>query len=287
MGETSTRLECRMSLVEIERPSKTAAPGQYLGYSLQQVRLCHHLLRAPDGHSVSLEYLDDVALHRADGSLLLEQCKSALTGNPISDRSEDLWKSLANWSDQCTAGKVAAGTTDFRLYVTPSKTGKLVKLLHDASSRDATMAALLKIKKLIDPKSPDTGCTPHVTRFLKAGDQICRQIIERFQLMMEADPIEGVRESLRATLPTEAVDEFCAAAIGMARDQIDKLIRDKQHPILSTSAFRRRFAAFARKYNLSNLLLSNAPIPSPQDVLAMVGAAPLFVRQLHAIEASR
>lgn len=60
-----------MSLLELEKPLKTAAAGQYLGYSLQQLRLCHHLLKAPDGDTVSLEYLDDVAVHRSDGTFLL------------------------------------------------------------------------------------------------------------------------------------------------------------------------------------------------------------------------
>ncbi|HRO33294.1 MAG TPA: hypothetical protein PLQ03_07780 [Brevundimonas sp.] len=59
-----------MSLAELEPPAKSAAPGQYLGFSLQQLRACHHLFSAPDGDSVSLEHLDDVARHRADGTVL-------------------------------------------------------------------------------------------------------------------------------------------------------------------------------------------------------------------------
>src|SRR5262249_26487933 len=131
-----------MSLVALEKSPKTAAAGQYHGYSLQQVRFCHHLLRASDEQFVSLEYLDDVAVHRSDDSLLLEQCKSALTGNPVSDRSVELWKAFANWADLCSTRSVDANTTDFRLYVTPVKTGKLVALLHEAIS-DATTSSVL------------------------------------------------------------------------------------------------------------------------------------------------
>ena len=70
-----------MSVLNLEKPLKTAAAGQYLVYSLQQLLLCHHLLKAPDGNDASLEYLDDVAVHRADGTLR-EQSKSALSGQP-------------------------------------------------------------------------------------------------------------------------------------------------------------------------------------------------------------
>jgi hypothetical protein len=44
-----------MSLLELEKPLKATAAGQYLGYSLQQLRLCHHLFKTADGDRVSLE----------------------------------------------------------------------------------------------------------------------------------------------------------------------------------------------------------------------------------------
>src|SRR6185312_349079 len=83
-------------------PAKHAAPGQYLGYALQPVRLCYHLLSCQKGAEVSLEYLDDIAVH-SGGSVLLEQCKSALSHNPISNWADDLWKAFANWIELCRA----------------------------------------------------------------------------------------------------------------------------------------------------------------------------------------
>jgi hypothetical protein len=275
-----------MSLLEIEKPSKATAAGQYLGYSLQQLRVCHHLLRAPDGDTVSLEYIDDVAVHRLDGTLLLEQSKSALSGNPAADRAEDLWKTFANWADLCVDGTVDAATTDFRLYITPAKTGALVGQLNGATGTIAVVETLAKIKKLVDPKKPNIGCTPQVTRFLKAGDEVCSVIIERFQLVIEADPIESVREYVRAGLPAEALADLTAAAVGMARDRVDKLIREGQPAIVSATNFRRRFQTFARRSNLTNLLASKAPEPSDTAVEALVNMAPTFVRQLQAINAS-
>jgi hypothetical protein len=195
-----------MSLAELKPPPKSAAPGQYLGFSLQQIRLCHHLLRVPDGASVSLEYADDVAVHWADGSQLLEQAKSALSGNPASDRSEELWKTFANWADQCTEGLDPA-TTDFELYITPVKTGELVMALHAALSTEAVSAVLSKVKALVNPKKPDVGCSPYVTKFLKAGDATCAQIISRFRLVTEHTPIESIREQLRAVLPAETTEK--------------------------------------------------------------------------------
>lgn len=275
-----------MSLLELEKPLKATAAGQYLGYSLQQLRLCHHLLKAPDGDSVSLEYIDDVAVHRSNGTLLLEQSKSALTGNPAADRAEDLWKSFANWADLCVAGTIDPKTTDFRLYVTPIKTGGLVGELHTATGADAIATTLVKVRKLINPKKPDVGCAPQVSRFLKAGDDICGIIIQRFQLATEADPVECVREFVRVGAPSEAQDDLTAAVVGMARDRIDKRIRDKQVPMMSATNFRRQFQTFARRSNLANLLSSKAPEPTNSAIKELVSMAPTFVRQLQVIKAS-
>lgn len=274
-----------MSVATLEKPPKSAAPGPYLGFSLQQLRLCHHLLRVPNGDSVSLEHLDDVTVHRADGTLLLEQCKSALSGNPISDRAEDLWNTFANWADAC-AGGIDPVTTDFCLYVAPAKEGALVRELHGCQTLAAALAILPKIKALIDAEKPAVGCAPHVARFLKAGDSVCAQIIRRFFLTTHSDPLEIIRQPLRAVLPEETLEDFCATAIGMARDAADDLIRKGQAPVVVATDYRRRFRAFVRKHDLSGLLLSNTPVPGLEAIQALVDNQPVFVRQLKAIEAS-
>src|SRR5260370_14509622 len=95
-----------METAVIKASSKSAAPGQYLGYGLQDVRLCHHLLKSPAGCSVSLEFSDDTAIHQPDGTTLLEQAKSALSGNPVSAASLDPSKRFANWRRLCSARQV-------------------------------------------------------------------------------------------------------------------------------------------------------------------------------------
>lgn len=274
-----------MSVVELEKPLKTSAAGQYLGYSLQQLRHCHHLFRVPDGDVVSLEYLDDVAVHRADGTVLLEQSKSALVGNPVSDKSEELWKAFANWAELCIDGAVSPSTTDFHLYVTPAKSGSLIASIHAADEFQAEQA-LTKIKKLVAPSTGNVGCTPFVKRFLAAGDSICLQIIQRFQLVAESDPVESVRQFVRPGAPPEALDDLTAAAIGIGRDRIDKLIRDKKKPVQSALLFRNAFRTFASRSNLNNFLRSTTAAPSADVIQTLVNEAPLFVRQLHAIDAS-
>src|SRR5690606_2147356 len=103
--------------------TKHTAAGQYLGYALQPVRLCYHLLTSPEGAQVSLEHLDDVAIENADGSCLLEQTKSATTQNPLSDWASDLWKTIDFWREAIETQALNVEATRFCYYVTPTKVG--------------------------------------------------------------------------------------------------------------------------------------------------------------------
>jgi hypothetical protein len=92
---------------------KHAAPGPYLGFALQPVRLCFHLLTCPRGAKVSLEYLDDVAIHYPNGNITLEQTKSALKQNPVTDWSDEFWKAIANWLDAIASGQLTSDKSGF------------------------------------------------------------------------------------------------------------------------------------------------------------------------------
>lgn len=274
-----------MNMKILKKAPKSVAAGPYLGYSLQPVRLCFHLLKAPDGEFVSLEYVEDIAVHRADGTLLLEQSKSAISANnPVSDTSLDLWKTFANWADLCVQDIVDPDTTDFRLYVTPVKSGEIVRTLDKAKSEDELNNVLLQLKNIIKSKKSNTKWKQKLSCFLEAGDKICSKIISRFEFVTEKDPIESILELTRV-LPTKTPDDFCAAAIGFAQNPINKLMRDGKSPILATSIFRKSFHAFVRKYDFSNILQSKAPPPSSGKVSTTVDANPLFVQQLRIIDA--
>ena len=269
-----------MDTTAVTGKSKTAAPGQYLGYGVQSVRLCHHLLKVPTGCSVSLEYVDDIAIHYADGSLLLEQAKSALTGNPLSDGSFELWKTFANWASLCVEETIDPAYTKFRLYVTPAKEGGLSRLMHEAKTNENADALLAKIAKKVKPENQLKGCNPKITEFLSAGAKICRQIILNFELATEPDPLEPVRETLRIAILEESLDDFCAHVIGMGKNQIDNLIRCGDVPIINADEFRKQFQAFVRKHNFLSLLLPTTEQPAETEITQIIEAAPIFVQQL-------
>lgn len=266
------------------KPLKHAAPGQYLGFALQPVRLCFHLLTCEPGARVSLEYLDDVAIHHADGGHCLEQTKSAMKTNPVSDLADDLWKTLANWLDLVAQDLVKPGETTFRLYVTPKKTGPWAEALSAAKTPDEVEAIVKKVSAKLAKLADEPGCIAYLKKFLDAPVADRAAVVGAMTLQSEhADPVDPLRDLLKATIAPEHIDRLCEAVIGMAKQRVDRLIQNGQPPILEADTFKTTFRAFVQKNVMSNYLPSLSEKPLAGEIDAMLITRPLFLRQLELV----
>lgn len=266
---------------------KHGAPGPYLGFALQPVRLCYHLLSGPLDASVSLEMLDDVAVHYADGKLLLEQCKSALSHNALSDWSEDLWKAVANWLDVVASGKVDAAGASFQLYVTPPRAGRVCSAMHEAGDALAVHALVKQIEKKLKSRPQPPKCAAHVQKLLGASEVHRNAVITGFAaLSVDDDPIEPLRALLSTTVPTASVDVICQSAIGIAKEWADQRIRKGVPAQISVAAFRKNFHAFVQRNNLPGYLPSFSKALTPVNAKAVLASRPVFIKQLQLVEAT-
>ncbi|WP_376937971.1 ABC-three component system protein [Aureimonas pseudogalii] len=264
---------------------KHSAAGQYLGYALQPVRLCFHLLNAPDGASVSLEHLDDVAVHLAGGEVILEQSKSALKQNPLSDWATDLWKSLANWLSFMAAGEIDPTTSRFRLYVTPVKAGGFATALNDAKTDDEVEALLANLVKAHGKLKAPPACDVDVQTFLTADAAYRTALVKNLTIIsVDADPVEPIRAIFKPTVSPLILDLVCERAIGAAKEAADRLIRAGKPAILNADSFRAEQRAFVQKNNLPGLLASFTDQPPFEAVEQLIADRPAFVRQLEFIE---
>lgn len=266
---------------------KHAAAGQYLGFALQPVRLCYHLLSSPNDASVSLEYLDDVAVHYSDGTLLLEQCKSALAHNPLSDWSDDLWKTVANWLVAVATQKVDSAKTSFQLYVTPPKAGRFSEAMHAASDAKAIDELVKKVSDKLKKKITPPKCIKHVQTFIDAPDAMRIAVVGNTTIFAaDADPIEPIRKLLRPTIPDALLDVICESAIGQAKEAADRCIRRKAPALVAVSEFKKSFHAFVQQNNMAGYLPALTTTPSQEAAKALLTSSPVFVRQLQLIQAS-
>lgn len=267
------------------KPAKHSAANQYLGYALQPVRLFYHLLSCPKGSRVSLEYLDDVAVHYPNGGLYLEQTKSAQKQNPVSDWAIDLWKAFENWIALIEAGTCVSGAATFSIYVTPPRTGAFVASLSEAATADQLLAAIDNVRKKLGKQKTPPACSAHLNRFLDSDQTVQKAIGLPFTLIADTnDPLDAIRALLQPSIASEHMDLLIKSGIGQAKQAIDRLIQRGEPPILDAAAFRRDFHAFVRLNNLPGLLVSTSEIPDEATVSVIASTRPTFIRQLELIE---
>lgn len=266
------------------KPLKHAAPGQYLGFALQPVRLCFHLLTCEAGASVSLEYLDDVAIHHANGHITLEQTKSATKTNPVSDLADDLWKTFANWLEMLAQGVVKAGETTFRIYVAPKRTGPWAEALSAAKTPADVEAIVGKISTKLAKMAEKPGCIAHLQAFLDAPPAHRSAVATGMVLQSRhTDPVAPLRDLLKPTVPPEHIDRLCEAAIGMAKQRADRCIQKGELPVIDADAFKATFRAFVQKNVMSNYLPALSERPLSGEIDALLALRPVFLRQLELV----
>lgn len=270
--------------------AKHSAPGQYLGFGLQPIRVCYHLLTAPAGSQVSLEHEDDVAVHFADGSILLEQTKSALSQNPLSDWSEDLWKALANWLDSTPPQENGGASVRYQLYVVPQHNmGAFATAMNAADTPQAVKALVEQVSNALpaSKKNRKTGCYPHLKRFLEASEEDQVRLISNLRIESSiADPVEPIRDLLRVAVEPGFIDTICDHAIGAAKQQAEALMRQSRPGVIDTDGFRARFRKFVSKTNLPGFLPFTSA-PHPGEIASVLAGRPTFIRQLELIDASK
>jgi hypothetical protein len=266
------------------KSNPASAPGPYLGFALQPVRLCYYLLNGENDDVVSIETRDDIEITTGK-KLVLEQTKSALSHNPVSDFAMDLWKTFSNWITQIKNDQVVPSDTRFRLYVTPIYTGEIVSMLHAAKTDAAADKCVKHIQDKLDALPRRPSCYRYLRHLLELDPKTRRQLIRNFEYdSAHEDPVDAIREIIRAPLSQNIVDTCCEYAIGKAKEEADALIREDKIPSITSGPFQRAFKAFVKKNDLSGLLKSIATQPSESEVTATLAGSPPFVRQLDFIE---
>ena len=260
-----------------------SAAGQYLGYSLQQVRLCVYLLHRPSAHSVFMESLDDIAVKDEEGFYIVEQAKSALTHNPSTPWSQNLWDAIAHWIDLAEKGRLCPAKTTFRYYVAPDKRSSFVSRMHAATDNQTAETVISDVADRREKLKNAPACDGDVQRFLNADRPTLRQIICNFEMVTGNDPLEPVREYMRAAVTPENLDNFCRSAIGIASTMIDEKIRNGLAPCVSTDAFRRKLRSHISRYDTSKLVGSVIETPTDAELDKILQEKQTFVHQMEVI----
>ncbi|WP_284947476.1 ABC-three component system protein [Acidisoma cladoniae] len=234
---------------------------------------------------MSLETVEDVAIHLPTGHVILEQMKSASSHNPLSDWAPDFWKTVGHW---VSSGAAADPNYCFRFYVTPLKAGGLPQLLGNASTKQEIDDAVAAVKTaLASLKKKLPGCLPHLNLFLKMSDADKVSFVKRLTVINELDPIASVRNRLGIAFEPTVLQIICEASIGFAKEEGDALLRLQQPGMIAADKFLTKVRAYAQKVNLPGLLVSVADTPGQEELSTWFWKRPTFIRQLELINATR
>ena len=216
----------------------------------------------------------------------MEQTKSALAHNPLSDWSEDFWKTISNWIDILPVNNICHSKVTFRYYVTPAKRiGKICSLFHNSKNDDDIKKLIIFLQSELKKLKSEPACMKYIARFLNATQEEQKTIITNLVIENDRiDPLDAIRKCLKPTIAEELIELTCQYAIGMAKEKADGLIRNKQNAVISVQEFRRVFINFVQKNNIPGYLQPLSTEINNSDAEALLKRAPTFIKQLKLIE---
>lgn len=132
-----------------------------------------HLATDTNCHKVGVECLDDVVSEKSDG-VVLEQAKHSLNpaGNPFTERSKNLWRTLEIWTDAIDAHAIDLPTTKFVLVT--NQTVPEDCLAREIGAADDVLKAQECVKKLRGVKDLSEDVAAIAKRVLDRKDaDIC------------------------------------------------------------------------------------------------------------------
>jgi hypothetical protein len=283
-------------MAEPKKPKKkrsTAAPGQYYGYSVVQgARLVHRLLESSPNTTVSIEGLDDIAIEGDAGLLILEQDKSGLSHNPVSNKSIELWKTLRNWLEAIRGGTIPSDTR-LVLFVAQMHTGSVVERLHQC--KDAADGAILaqELRKEFwgnGPAFDERENNPETLRaqldlVLGASDEVLGNIFQRFELVQgSGSPYEDIKVQLGLkAIGADAIEPTLHQLVGWCQTKVAKSIESKQLPAIAHAEFQSKLLACARKFDRADKeLVATDRTITDQEVKDQLTAG-TYIKQLRVI----
>ncbi|MDJ1473548.1 ABC-three component system protein [Xanthocytophaga flava] len=288
MKEVSTSQKPR------KKSKSSHVPGQYLGYSLQTTRCLFHLLKVPKlSYSVSIEVFEDVGVEDSLGNRIAEQNKSALEGNPVSDKSKDLWKTFFNWIEAVESDELNPDKTLFIIHVAQLKKTNLAKKFSEASTIEMARIALDEAKTSLWGDAPEYNLKPliaesiseYITKFFEADRDTVSKIISKFNLTFGKESIhDEVKETLQTRTRTDLIDLVYIHALGWVKKFTDELIEKSKPAIVPAKDFFNDLNAYIRLIDNKSILYSFAKNPDKIDIDSELKNLRTFIRQLDLID---
>lgn len=262
-------------------------PAQALGYLIQPTRLLQLLLDAPPDSFVTLEVFEDVGFESSAGNKIASQVKTGLVKNPLTDKSAEFWKTLANWCDAIDRHEIDPQKTIFEIYIAKPRKGKVASLFHEAKSLEEAEGAIEAARKRLsknsagDHKQPMSEAKTYARRVLKHA--ALATLVQKFRITTAAvNPLEDLRPLVAAKwIRPESVDIVIYHAHGWLKENIDASLLAKKPACVAANDFNKEMLSFLPRCDFKTMVASMAGLPSAEEVAAE--KVRTYVRQMQII----
>ena len=267
---------------------ESLAPGQLLGYTLQFPRALYHLLKSDVGDSVSVEVLGDVATAKSDDSVILEEDKSSTVGNPVTDKSTDLWKTFSNWIKAINDGLIDVKKTRFILYTTQKGRHSIVNKFSEAQTKDVAEKVIATAKETLKDIEDGHEIWQYFDFVMNKNELVLLEIIQRFELEIGSGTglLEVKHELKRIHVPDTLIELVCNSLSGWLQNLIMEKIASRQLSIVKWEEYNHQFLVLfdrARRYELLDFTLENPLATS--TIEQQIKTRPMYLMQLEIIKA--
>ncbi|CAG1000776.1 hypothetical protein MTYP_02862 [Methylophilaceae bacterium] len=265
------------------------APGQLLGYAIQFSRALYHLLKSGPGDAICVEVLGDVAVTATNGNVTTEEDKSSISGNPLTDRSTDLWKTFSNWKKAINAGALDIEKTKFVLFCNQSgRIGIVNKFSSAQNEQDARKAVDYAKAELKDIKE-EHAIWDYYDDLINDDEPLFLKIVEKFDLQIgEGAGLGELFDELRKKhIPENQLDFVLCNLLGFVHKGITEKIAQKKNAIIKWEEFDNQISVLLQRVRCRELIdftLQNPPMD--EDVQYHIKTRPRYLKQLDAIDAS-
>lgn len=265
------------------------ATGSMLGY-LYQSR--YALLRGLEegrtsaGHALTIEKFDDIAFEEGDSPVELIQAKHHGKPGDTSDKSVDVWKTLAIWTERVKGDPVTAADTRFVFLTTntASPSSALSRLRQTGENRDVDGAVAL----LIDAaKSSNSMATAKARADFVAMDEGLRKLlVGNIWVLDRAPNIVNVRDDIEALLfysaPRDHIKTFTDYLEGWWFSRIISALTDPTQASIPLTAIQAKIDDLRESFQTGKL-----PLDETIEAMPPVSTLPdddrAFVRQMRLV----
>ena len=265
----------------------SCAPGQFLGFALQFPRALYHLLKCGPGDIVCVEVLGDVATLMAHDQLKIEEDKSSVNSNPVTNKSTDLWKTFYNWIKAIKDDEINVNKTDFVLFTNQAGRNGIVNVFDSAKTVVEAKDAIANAKLLLSAISKEHEIWPFYNYVVNQQENVLIEVIQKFDLQIgSSSGYDEVRnELIRKFLPPNQIPFILKFISGWLQQEVITKISNKQPARIKWEEFEKQFTVLfdrARRRELIDFTLQE-PIQE-SDIQQQVKIQPYYLKQLEAID---